>query len=201
MIEADYQGQKVRVNYVHMSQSYVKTGDAVQIGSQIGITGSTGTPAAHLHLEVRKNYTGTSAVGRTSCSGGCYTAQQVADITINPALVVGSGSTPAPVANYDGQNPNTTGCDRDATTVAYKYVTGGKVELRWSNTCKTNWSLVTPNSSYASTSATVTRSSDGRSYSYSGTGRIWSSMVYSPSVTSCAYGVISGISSGSGACR
>jgi Protein of unknown function (DUF2690) len=40
-----------------------------------------------------------------------------------------------------GQDPVTTGCDKDAVTIASVEVDngGGQVDLRWSPTCQTNW--------------------------------------------------------------
>ncbi|QLQ31820.1 MAG: DUF2690 domain-containing protein [Candidatus Thiothrix singaporensis] len=101
---------------------------------------------------------------------------------------------------YDGKDPISMGCDLDATTVAYKTITGGVIELRYSKKCGTNWARTRPTSSSSTTYAKVTRSSDGRSYSNSGKGNIWTAMVYSPTTVSCAEGKI-GTASASGACR
>ena len=176
------------------------------------------TPAANTIGVIEANRPGAGSYGHVawieSVSGGNVTFTQMdyfgtygtgVSTKTKPASYFSSyiyrkGTVTPPVVNYDGQNPSTTGCDRDGQTVAYKYITGGKIELRWSNTCKTNWARVVPNSSSARTSATVRRSSDGRSYSYSGTGSIWSPMVSSSGIQSCASGTISGVS-GSGACR
>ncbi len=38
-----------------------------------------------------------------------------------------------------GQDPMATGCADDAVTVAFKQMDDGRMELRWSPTCKTNW--------------------------------------------------------------
>jgi len=94
MISTTYNGEQVKVLYLHMSESSVRVGDAVQVGSRIGTTGRradgnpTGVANAHLHIEVRKNYNGTTGVGLPSCSGNCTTSQKVAGITYNPALLV-----------------------------------------------------------------------------------------------------------------
>ncbi|WP_296682938.1 NBR1-Ig-like domain-containing protein [Thiothrix sp. UBA2016] len=101
---------------------------------------------------------------------------------------------------YDGKDPISMGCDSDATTVASKIITGGVIELRYSKKCGTNWARTRANSSSSSTYAKVTRNSDGRSYSYSGKGSIYTAMVYSPTTVSCAEGKI-GTASASGACK
>lgn len=53
------------------------------------------------------------------------------------------GSTHANVGCYgdycSGKDPSKTGCANDATTVAFKELSGARLELRWSPTCKTNW--------------------------------------------------------------
>jgi hypothetical protein len=76
-------------------------------------------------------------------------------------------------------------------------IQGGSVTLVYSSDCKTNWSLVAPNSSLTGTfpvNANVTRSSDGRRYDT--TVNITSSyapdspMVYAPTVTARACGSI-----------
>ncbi|WP_319054456.1 DUF2690 domain-containing protein [Streptomyces europaeiscabiei] len=38
-----------------------------------------------------------------------------------------------------GQDPMATGCGNDAQTVAWKDLTGARLEMRWSPTCKTQW--------------------------------------------------------------
>lgn len=38
-----------------------------------------------------------------------------------------------------GRDPSSTGCSADGITVAAKDVAGGRLELRWSPRCKTNW--------------------------------------------------------------
>jgi uncharacterized membrane protein len=66
------------------------------------------------------------------------------------AIVVGAGLStvvfiaPAQAVSCygdycSGQDPMQTGCGNDATTVAWKDLTGERLELRWSPTCKTNW--------------------------------------------------------------
>jgi hypothetical protein len=38
-----------------------------------------------------------------------------------------------------GQDPKTTGCAADAVTLAWKDLSGARLDLRWSPTCKTEW--------------------------------------------------------------
>ena len=169
------------VLYLHASRINVGINQQVSAGTLLGWQGDKGAPGAfHVHVEVRSGSRSSPACGASS--------------TINPETIL---STPT---NYDGLLPTTTGCDQDGTTVNYKNITGGKIELRWSNRCKTNWTRVIPTKSSASTSAKIVRNSDGRTYSYNGSGTIYTPMVYAPSTTSCASGSISGIS-GSGICR
>lgn len=47
-------GDKLYVNYQHMSQTLVSEGDTVSKGQLVGYSGSTGTGAAHLHFGIWK---------------------------------------------------------------------------------------------------------------------------------------------------
>lgn len=107
----------------------------------------------------------------------------------------GGGSSGGGTA-LDGKDPHATGCDRDGRTVAYKSMSYGNVELRWSNSCKTNWTRVKANSSSYSTKAYLWRSSDRKYQIKSGRGTIWTPMFYAPNITACAYGIIKGKGSG-----
>jgi len=96
----------------------------------------------------------------------------------------------------DGKDPNATGCDRDGKTVSSKYTSYGKVELRWSNACKTNWTRVRAYSSRYNTSAYLWRSSDRKQQIKYGKGTIWTPMFYAPNIKACAYGIVKGKGSG-----
>ncbi len=96
----------------------------------------------------------------------------------------------------DGKDPNTTGCDRDGRTVGYKYTSYGKVELRWSSKCKTNWTRVKSYRSSYYAYASLWRSSDSKQLSKSGYGTIWTPMLYAPNDRACASGYINGKRSG-----
>ena len=169
------------VLYLHASRVNVGINQQISAGTLLGWQGDKGVPNAfHVHVEVRSGSRSSPACGASS--------------TVNPETIL---STPT---NYDGLLPTTTGCDQDGTTVNYKNITGGKIELRWSNRCKTNWTRVIPTKPSASTSAKIVRNNDGRTYYYNGSGTIYTPMVYAPSTTSCASGSISGIS-GSNICR
>ncbi|OIK16898.1 hypothetical protein BIV60_02425 [Bacillus sp. MUM 116] len=51
--------------------------------------------------------------------------------------------------SYDGSNPVSTGCAKDAVTKSYSYIVDrydnayGKVELKWSAKCRTSWGKIT----------------------------------------------------------
>lgn len=98
MIATRVKGVESRVIYVHMSQSLVKVGDTVEIGQPLGTSGNrfggnpNGAGVPHLHIEVRPNYSGLSAVGRVSCGGPetCVTKDSVAAITFDPAEIIDS---------------------------------------------------------------------------------------------------------------
>ncbi len=91
----------------------------------------------------------------------------------------------------DGKDPHATGCDRDGRTVASESNSYGKIELRWSNSCKTNWTRVKADHSY-STEAYLWRSSDRLFQTTYGTGTIWTPMLYAPNITACASGKVKG---------
>jgi len=120
-------------------------------------------------------------------------------------------------ANCNGDNPQTSGCSADAYTVANATVyikddisgaNDGKVELRYSPHCGTNWSRVTSLLTYGGGGgsglcpstpglrAKVVRQ-DGLNYMYTlcqanipnGT-IIFSAMVYAPTVCAYAYGAM-----------
>jgi murein DD-endopeptidase MepM/ murein hydrolase activator NlpD len=91
MIEADLNGSKVKVNYLHLSAFDVMQGQWVERGTRLGNTGDTGSVGSpHLHIEVRINYPGTSAVGRISCPGSCDQKDKVKAITLDPVEVLGN---------------------------------------------------------------------------------------------------------------
>jgi hypothetical protein len=102
-------------------------------------------------------------------------------------------TTNASGSSWDGKSPSGTVCEQDATTVASRNNSYGKIELRWSSACKTNWTRVVPNSSSYSTSGKIRRTSDQRSYTTSGTGTRFTEMVYAPNVQACASGSIKGV--------
>ena len=98
-------------------------------------------------------------------------------------------------AACDGHDPGSTGCSAGAKTVKYKnmywwkdgrYI--GRLELRWSPTCKTNWARVSMVGEWPVEELTIKRSSDGTHYTNSSasTNTLWTKMVYSPT-EACAY--------------
>ena len=90
-----------------------------------------------------------------------------------------------------GKDPQASGCAADARTIylAYVYGTGGGtwVEIRWSDTCKTNWARTngvrTNIKAVQDTGYTQGYSANNGSYS-------WSKMIYSPvrHVKGCIWG-------------
>ncbi len=98
---------------------------------------------------------------------------------------------------YDGQNPTSTGCANDATTMRSDNLTdpnqppngipGGTIELRYSIACHTAWARMTFNSNWQNTysgntnKATIHRNYDGREYSCTvpiGSNSCYTAMVY-----------------------
>jgi len=76
-----------------------------------------------------------------------YLRRAVAVLATSMAVTVGgiAVATPAHASVgcwgdwCSGRDPQATGCAADAYTVAWVDVTGARLELRWSPTCKTNW--------------------------------------------------------------
>lgn len=172
--------------FLHLSSFNVATGKNINVGDKIGLSGAEGTTAAHLHVEVRTG---------KDLAAYYFTNKSNTGVNKNPVSVV--AATPSSNTNtYDGKDPNTEKCSADAKTVASKLdnATGGTIELRWSNKCKTNWARLLTNSANASASTTVTitrTGSDGKQYKYSGRGQIYSPMVYTPNnIKACASGTI-----------
>lgn len=47
-------GTNVYFIFLHLSKFFVKSGESVQVGDEIGLTGSVGTKDPHLHVEAKK---------------------------------------------------------------------------------------------------------------------------------------------------
>ncbi len=123
--------------------------------------------------------------------------------TYKEGAVMQNASTNITIAGMDGKLPADYGCTSDQEIVASKLISGGSViSLMYSKKCGTNWTIIKTSSSSTATEATITRKSDGRSYSYKGKGNIYTPMVYSPVATSCATGRIGSVTiSGNAVCR
>lgn len=95
----------------------------------------------------------------------------------------------------NGTDPGQTGCSADGRTVAYTNIVNssgtavGRVELRWSPTCQTNWSRVTrwdSNSLYQYAYAFLSPNANGDPKYYPDGGYVpvngtwWSYQVYAP---------------------
>lgn len=65
--------------FLHLSSKYVNAGEYISVGTPIGATGSTGTDAAHLHVEVRD--------GRSKAAY-YFTSSSNTGYNINPSLAI-----------------------------------------------------------------------------------------------------------------
>lgn len=78
--------------------------------------------------------------------------------------------------SYDGKSPSYNNCDDSAVTKATATLattskTLGKIELRFSNTCKTAWARITLNSPVPDgwrANAEINRNTDGKRYTIGG---------------------------------
>lgn len=102
----------------------------------------------------------------------------------------------------NNKDPEATGCDSGATTVASTKTSYGELDLRWSAACQTNWVRITgyPGGTPLLEFEVLDATRDGNSnpiYYYAGTGAgtHWGNMVYSPAAD-CAEGLVAFHSSG-----
>lgn len=89
-----------------------------------------------------------------------------------------------------GRDPETSGCSNGAVTVAATNVTGGRLELRWSARCKTNWAryIQYPRGWFMGNIPLQLRAvqdtgyTQRHNYGVNGTptGTTWTPMIYSP---------------------
>jgi hypothetical protein len=137
-----------------------------------------------------------------------------------PALTLAAGlllslglATPAHAATYDGANPEGHRCNDSRTFTArtanvvipsgtYRGRVLGRIELRYSPTCRTVWGRIVNYMNYVpgdqhSPWPFIHRNSDGKEYGrvacdrYSGTNVVcWTRMLNDTNVTSYAYGEI-----------
>lgn len=67
----------------------------------------------------------------------------LATLAVGLGLGVAAAAPAAAVTCYgdycSGQDPQASGCSADAYTAAYLDFSGGRMEVRYSPTCKTNW--------------------------------------------------------------
>lgn len=63
-------GSDTRMIFLHMSKFHVEPGQRVQVGCNLGISGSTGANAPHLHIEARVNKTRAAWYFRSSGDTG-----------------------------------------------------------------------------------------------------------------------------------
>jgi Protein of unknown function (DUF2690) len=105
-------------------------------------------------------------------------------------LAMGASSAKADNLPFDGQDPVATGCSNSAVTVASRPIVGGdgrtigRVDLRWSNACLTNWARTVSFGSIESDGdpeAQVVRDTDGKRFAsnFGAPGStVWTAMVY-----------------------
>jgi hypothetical protein len=127
------------------------------------------------------------------------------------SVLATSGSAQA--YSYDGQNPATTGCGNDATTMESARMVNaygtdfGVIELRYSLNCHAAWARLTLDyaqpdcgdaaAGYACSVARIVRNNDGRVYGctiYEGEHQCYTAMVYDKGLTSYARGIIDAVS-------
>ncbi len=116
---------------------------------------------------------------------------------ILPGTATAATHQPVAVTCYgdycSGQDPERSGCSADARTIpgtrTSVYGTGGDawVEIRWSDTCKTNWART--NISFGSVRA-IQQTGYTQGYSSNNGTLGWSKMIYSPQL--CVKGSING---------
>lgn len=111
------------------------------------------------------------------------------------AVAVGAAASSAQAVSCygdycSGRDPVSSGCGADARTVASVDITGARLELRWSNRCKTNWARYVqyPRGWYFGNVPLELRAVQTGGYTQrraygnegTGTGTTWSPMIYSP---------------------
>ena len=80
---------EIFVTYMHMSQVYVKTGEKVQIGQVIGLSGNTGNSTGpHLHLQICKGiwYDSSNGITSNEQSGELYRESHPFSMSLNEKL-------------------------------------------------------------------------------------------------------------------
>jgi len=79
-------------------------------------------------------------------------------------------------------------------------IPNGTLYLYYSKTCKSKIGVLIPKTNSSKTSVQIVRD-DGSTQSYSGTGRIYTPMLYAPSKKVCVYGSVDGASLSQGVCK
>lgn len=122
-----------------------------------------------------------AAIGSAACADPDELAPEDAgdDEELTPrALCSGSGC--------NGDDPHDSGCDLDAVTLATRSFSNGKLELRYSNTCKTKWAKVTRNDGKKYSTAWIEKTDGGlRNETWDGVNwnYMWSWQWYTPGVS------------------
>ena len=115
-------------------------------------------------------------------AAGAAAALATASAVLSPTPAAAAGC----YGDYcSGKDPEQTGCSADAYTTASARIpgTGAYVELRWSPTCKTNWTRANWYPDPSNTTISAVQCPTG--YTQRGTsgyanGYYWTKMIYSP---------------------
>jgi len=108
------------------------------------------------------------------------------------------------VEGVDGKNPTIykgASCFKSGNFLSWKKnIPNGTLYLFYSKICKSNIGYLVPNTTSSKTSVKIVRA-DNSTQSYSGTGRIYTPMLYAPSKKVCVYGSVNGASLSKGVCK
>jgi len=114
-----------------------------------------------------------------------------ASVLLQPKIVHAASFASCSGEGCNGLDPARTGCSNGASTAQSaliyndKHYNVGLVQLRFSPSCGTNWTVVTSYMGNTIINASVHRIYDGRvEYGYGKNSSIWSNMVYAPQLRS-----------------
>jgi hypothetical protein len=127
-------------------------------------------------------------------------------IALNDACYNNNGNTQHGTALCNGDDPISSGCGADATTVREAYIVNGLneniglIELRWSNHCKTNWARTTlylragnniiATIGYGDINTCYFNPHDSYTHSSTQYSQIWSDMIFAPTQSAYARGAV-----------
>ena len=146
-------GNSVRIFYLHIVPT---TSGKVSAGDPIAKVLNMSGP--HLHIEARKNYSGTYAVGsNTPCPDGlCDTKSDIADLTVDPGELSQSPPTPTspptPKIQANGQDGPITVTENTPVSVTVSLAPGDQNEKNadwWAAMFYSTWFSLTPYNTWA----------------------------------------------------